>query len=251
MPVSPRIPGPGGNLMTTEDTWFYLGPDDEQCGPVTRPELVKLVQQGHVPDAALVWRPGFDGWRPIRSVEELKPTEAGPKPVGSKPPEKAPASKAAEPEATPTTAALQQLLGQAQPTAPKTPPKAAAPSKPAVTKRPGGGRKDRTPVAVGAVLAVVAVAAVAAMYRYSSPAPAAPPPPPPVVAQEEIEVPAEAKPEPAVVRVKNPFDESEVFEFPAGTPAHVARDKVADILMKRAMERRKHLDTRTRTSKRR
>jgi hypothetical protein len=89
------------------------------------------------------------------------------------------------------------------------------------------------------------------MYRYSSPAPGAPPPPPPVVAQEVVEIPAEAPPEPPVVRVKNPFDDSEVFEFPPGTPPNVARDKVADILMARAMERQKYLAKRTRAPKRR
>jgi len=36
---------------------------------------------------------------------------------------------------------------------------------------------------------------------------------------------------------KNPFDETEVFEFPPGTSYEEARAKVADLLMKRARER--------------
>lgn len=40
------------------------------------------------------------------------------------------------------------------------------------------------------------------------------------------------------VRVRNPFDEGEVFEFPAGTDVQVAQDAVADILLQRASERR-------------
>jgi hypothetical protein len=44
-----------------------------------------------------------------------------------------------------------------------------------------------------------------------------------------------AQPEP--VRVKNPFDHSEVFEFPPGTSLKEARQSVAQILMQRAHER--------------
>lgn len=39
------------------------------------------------------------------------------------------------------------------------------------------------------------------------------------------------------LRVKNPFDASEVFEFPAGTTKEEARSAIADILLKRAQER--------------
>lgn len=46
--------------------------------------------------------------------------------------------------------------------------------------------------------------------------------------------------EPAAPRVKfpNPFDRKEVFEFPAGTSRAEAREKVAQLLLKRAQERR-------------
>ena len=40
------------------------------------------------------------------------------------------------------------------------------------------------------------------------------------------------------VRVKNPFDAREVFEFPPGTTKAEARQAVADLLMQRALERR-------------
>lgn len=39
------------------------------------------------------------------------------------------------------------------------------------------------------------------------------------------------------VRVRNPFDKTEVFEFPAGTSKAAARDAVAETLMQRARER--------------
>lgn len=43
--------------------------------------------------------------------------------------------------------------------------------------------------------------------------------------------------EPPPVQFTNPFDPSEVFEFPAGTSHAEARDAVAELLLKRAMER--------------
>lgn len=46
------------------------------------------------------------------------------------------------------------------------------------------------------------------------------------------------------VRFANPFDDSEVFEFPPGTSEAEARAAVADVLMERAMERQDQLDAR-------
>lgn len=47
--------------------------------------------------------------------------------------------------------------------------------------------------------------------------------------------------EQAPVHFTNPFDAGEVFEFPAGTGATEARDRVAEILLNRALERRSPL----------
>ena len=44
------------------------------------------------------------------------------------------------------------------------------------------------------------------------------------------------------VRVQNPFDKREVFEFPAGTSEQDARDAMADTLLKRAVERQAAYD---------
>jgi hypothetical protein len=43
------------------------------------------------------------------------------------------------------------------------------------------------------------------------------------------------------VRFPNPFDESEVFEFPAGTTEQEARDAIAGFLLERATKRQAHL----------
>jgi hypothetical protein len=60
----------------------------------------------------------------------------------------------------------------------------------------------------------------------------APPSPPQLVVYE--------KPEPvsSPVRMANPFDSSEVFEFPAGTSKAEARESIANVLMQRARDRR-------------
>jgi hypothetical protein len=46
------------------------------------------------------------------------------------------------------------------------------------------------------------------------------------------------------VRVRNPFDKSEVFEFPSGTSEQEAHDAVADVLLQRAIERQAEYDAR-------
>jgi hypothetical protein len=55
-------------------------------------------------------------------------------------------------------------------------------------------------------------------------------------APQPLQLP-QAAPDPPV-RVKNPFDAHEVFEFPAGTTRAEARRKVSELLMQRAAERR-------------
>jgi hypothetical protein len=67
-----------------------------------------------------------------------------------------------------------------------------------------------------------------------------PQPAPPVVAGGAIE--RTAPPAAPPVRFANPFDASEVFEFPAGTTRAEAHDRVAEILLQRARER---IDLRT------
>jgi hypothetical protein len=53
----------------------------------------------------------------------------------------------------------------------------------------------------------------------------------------DIAEPPEPQPQAGPVRYANPFDSSEVFEFPAGTSRAAAREAVAEILLQRAVER--------------
>jgi hypothetical protein len=108
------------------------------------------------------------------------------------------------------------------------------------------GRKGAFGLWVG--LVIVGICALAAGMLYGtapapaitpSPAPAeiAPEPPPP--AAEKPQTPAAESPVVTPVFFANPFDGSEVFEFPPGTSEREARDAVADALLKRARERLK------------
>lgn len=69
------------------------------------------------------------------------------------------------------------------------------------------------------------------------PALAAPEAPAAVAPALEPKQPAEPPPAAAPVRFKNPFDRSEIFEFPAGTSLEDARQSVAGVLLQRARDR--------------
>lgn len=103
-----------------------------------------------------------------------------------------------------------------------------------------GGRAWQLP----AVVAAASIAALAGVgYLYAFAGKRAPAPLPSVVlelADPEPIVPSVKKLTPVgpIVRIKNPFDRHEVFEFPPGTSQAEARDAVAKRLMERAMERR-------------
>ena len=85
-------------------------------------------------------------------------------------------------------------------------------------------------VAIALALSVAAVAAGSALYSALRPAE-----PVRVVQPEWVAMQTEPVGEP--VRVANPFDASEIFEFPAGTSEADARDAVAGFLIERATSR--------------
>jgi hypothetical protein len=68
----------------------------------------------------------------------------------------------------------------------------------------------------------------------AAPAPATAVPAPATESQQPAESPLPSAP----VRVRNPFDKSETFEFPPGTTLYDARQSVADVLLQRARDRR-------------
>jgi hypothetical protein len=95
---------------------------------------------------------------------------------------------------------------------------------------------------VGSAVAAVALLSgmaylAAARIRRPAPAPV-PVVAPPVSAPTPPEMPASPPPpEGETVRFRNPFDRTEVFEFPPGTSTAEARAAVADLLAQRAHDR--------------
>lgn len=116
-------------------------------------------------------------------------------------------------------------------------------SRPKAAAKPGQSRSPRKAgLTYAAVAGTVLVAAIGAFLMFAreppdgvqrltrwTPLPASNP----VIEEEEPVVAAEGKP----VRIRNEFDRSEVFEFPAGTSRQEAREQVSQILIRRAMER--------------
>ena len=102
----------------------------------------------------------------------------------------------------------------------------------------------RKPGELALMLAVsfAGVAAGYAVYSYWKPVGAARMPASSVVLassdfQPDPEFAAEPEPMAAPVRVANPFDASEIFEFPHGTSEADAREAIAGFLMERAVNR--------------
>ena len=150
---------------------------------------------------------------------------------------------------TPTSARTPVLVPVLAPAETPAPPMEN--SAPKVNVRASGrvGRWSALRVA-GAVSVVVATAVALASMTHHSTHTAAPIPTPPsqtapvLAAKAPVEATAApdpvatpSPPPPQPVRVKNPFDRSEVFEFPPGTSLEEARHSVADTLMQRAHDR--------------
>lgn len=104
-------------------------------------------------------------------------------------------------------------------------------------------RQALSKIALPTGLLLAAVAAGGALYtrdanqatQVAAVAKPAPAPMPDWVA-ESADPPAEPAPEP--VRFTNPFDKTEVFDFPPGTTRAEAREAVAQLLLERAAARR-------------
>jgi hypothetical protein len=106
-------------------------------------------------------------------------------------------------------------------------------------KRRVSARKIALPLG----LAAVVVAAIGVQNNYSTPEDSSRSAlvPAPSQAAPVVDPESTTESEQPPIRFKNPFDSSEVFEFPAGTSDAEARDAVAELLLKRAMQREEQL----------
>jgi hypothetical protein len=102
-------------------------------------------------------------------------------------------------------------------------------------------------VVLGTLVALGAIAQRSAEHKHLA---VAPPAPPPVIAPTVAQQPP-PPPGGEPVRFKNPFDHSEVFEFPPGTSQAEMRQAVAELLMERARDRHVQLVERKRSTVRR
>ena len=108
----------------------------------------------------------------------------------------------------------------------------------------GGAPRHRNVLRLVAGLAAFSVIAVTTLVIAQRTPRIKPAVPASAVAAAPMLAMATAAPAPSVelaappVRFANPFDKKEVFEFPAGTSRAEARQKVAELLLKRAQERR-------------
>jgi hypothetical protein len=103
-------------------------------------------------------------------------------------------------------------------------------------------------IALALTLAVAAVSVFGARYQYQPPIPERPASPPSNSLQSEPasfeKAPLATDSQRPPVLFRNPFDASEVFEFPPDTSRAEARAAVADLLVKRATERQQQTETR-------
>ena len=73
---------------------WYLARDGQQHGPISAPEMEKIIELGYLLPTDLVWHQGFDDWKP---AADAFPKKAEPKPAAAPPPP----PQAAQPPARP------------------------------------------------------------------------------------------------------------------------------------------------------
>lgn len=136
--------------------------------------------------------------------------------------------------------------------APRQAPRHAPPSPVAATTTSVERRIVISRIALPVGLMAAGIAGAAVLYAHLelgdtvSPAPQSTLRALPAGQSEWSEPEPEPKPEPEgkPVLFRNPFDASEVFEFPPGTSRDAAREAVSKMLIERAMERKPAVDAR-------
>ncbi|HQO35216.1 MAG TPA: GYF domain-containing protein [bacterium] len=55
-----------------KDQWFYSSDGENHVGPVTRDEIISLLDSKALTQDSLVWNPELDEWKPIREVSDIE-----------------------------------------------------------------------------------------------------------------------------------------------------------------------------------
>ena len=53
-----------------EQNWFYIK-NEQQCGPVSRDEIIRLLAQGELTQDTSVWAEGTENWQPISQTPDF------------------------------------------------------------------------------------------------------------------------------------------------------------------------------------
>jgi S1-C subfamily serine protease len=75
-------PAGGGDRAAAGPVWHYTNLRGKQIGPVTREQLLALLDEGTIDAQTLVWNPSLPEWLPLESVPGLLPRGAGQKKKG-------------------------------------------------------------------------------------------------------------------------------------------------------------------------
>ena len=65
-----HIPGSISTMPQNQKLW-YVGIDGRPVGPLSEPELTKMLLNKEVTKETLVWSNGMPGWEPIKNVPEV------------------------------------------------------------------------------------------------------------------------------------------------------------------------------------
>ncbi len=95
----------------SQEAEWYLADSRGQFGPMSFQELVARLKRGEPEADAVVWREGFEDWRPIEEVPELKPHyKPAPPPRKEKKEESGPVADVAAPGSQPVPSAQQPAV---------------------------------------------------------------------------------------------------------------------------------------------
>jgi hypothetical protein len=65
-------PSDKATTISLKSGWWYAS-DSNRKGPITTDELCRLLIGGTITPKSLIWKPGMEGWRQVRELQDLAP----------------------------------------------------------------------------------------------------------------------------------------------------------------------------------